>query len=164
MLGQRDKVPFNRGPRRKDSTGGANQVLIRRTLVDGMEGESTRFPGTINDTTISRIKTPWFSIPTYIPAGQSWVNWTEAGPVRPELHMRNYTMRTMEGTSATRFLPNPRDPRQGLHTDPKVALAVSAARVRNGLPRMTTARQDRLRSGQYTGQSYSQTTRIQGAR
>jgi hypothetical protein len=27
---------------------------------------------------------------------------------------------------------------------------------------MTNARQDRLRSGQYTGQSYSQTTRVQG--
>lgn len=183
---QREAVPFNRrGPRKRDASGGPAPELIRRTLVNGMDGESTRYPGTVNDTKIVRQKTPWFPSAIYTPPGNSWVNWTAAGPIRPELHMRDVTLRTMQGTSRTRNLQNP-GPGQtetapgyrslpdgrivqpthtvpvGLHTDPKRAAKVTVERYTNRNPKMTTARQDRLRSGQYTGQSYSQTTRVQG--
>ncbi len=184
---QREPVPFNhRPPRRRNSTGGETPELLRRTLVAGMDGESTRYPGTVNDTKISRQQQPWFSSAAYTPPGLSWVNWTAAGPPRPELHMRDATYRLMQGNSSTRNLmyPGPGEAvtapgyrsmpdgrivqptttiRSGLHTDPKRAARITVERYTNRNPRMTTARQDRLRSGQYTGQSYSQTTRVQGA-
>lgn len=184
---QRAPVPFNtRPPRRRDSRGGPTPELIRRTLVAGMDGETARVPGTVNDTRIARQKTPWWPTPHYTPAGESWVNWTAAGPVRPELNMRMVNTRIMEGTSNTRNLQDPRSDatvtapgyrstpdgrieqpkrpiRVGLHTDPKRFQLTNVQRFAQIPARMSTARQDRLRSGQYTGQSYSQTTRIQGA-
>lgn len=186
---QRAPVPFNRRPvRRRNSVGGETPELIRRTLVDGMDGEGTRYPGTTNDTGITRQKTPWYPSDSYTPAGNSWVSWTAAGPPRPELHMMNQTYRMMQGNSRTsnllspapgqvetapgyRSLPDGRiiqpthTVRVGLHTDPKRAALVTVQRyTTSGNPQMRKPRQDRLRSGQYTGQSFSQTTRIQGAR
>lgn len=187
MRGQRDPVPFNKRPiRRRNSTGGEPKLGLRRTLVAGMDGESTRYPGTVNDRGIVRQQQPWYPMDTYTPAGNSWVNWTMAGPCRPELHMRDASYRLMEGNSRTTQLLNPTPGlavtapgyrsmpdgriiqptttiRVGLHTDPKRAARITVERYTNKNPRMTTARQDRLRSGQYTGQSYSQTTRVQGA-
>lgn len=183
---QREPVPFNTRPvRRRNSTGGETPELIRRTLVAGMDGEAARFPGTVNDTLIRRQQQPWFPQESYVPAGDSWVNWTAAGPIRESLHMRDATYRLMVGNSRTRNLQNPggdqietapgyrstADGRiiqpthrvsVGLHTDPKRPALATVERYTNRNPRMTTARQDRLRSGQYTGQSYSQTTRVQG--
>jgi hypothetical protein len=184
---QREPVPFDRRPvRRRNSTGGRPVLGARQTLAPGLDTEAARYPGTVNDTRIARQQMPWYPMDTYTPAGNSWVNWTLAGPCRPELHMRDATYRLMEGNSATRQLlypaPGPAvtvpgyrslpdgriiqpttTVRVGLHTDPKRAARVTVERYTNRNPRMTTARQDRLRSGQYTGQSYSQTTRIQGA-
>jgi len=183
---QRTPPPFNSRPvRRRNSRGGDVPVLVRRTLVDGMDGEATRFSGTTNDTEIHRQQMPWFPSDNYVAAGQSWVNWTAAGPCRPELHMRDATYRLMQGNSRTRNLQNPGGDTTevapgyrslpdgriiqpthrvsvGLHTDPKRSALITVQRYTNKNPKMTTARQDRLRSGQYTGQSYSQTTRIQG--
>ncbi len=184
---QREPVPFDRRPvRRRNSTGGRPVLGARQTLAPGLDTEAARYPGTVNDTRIARQQMPWYPMDTYTPAGNSWVNWTLAGPCRPELHMRDASYRLMEGNSATRQLlypaPGPAvtvpgyrslpdgriiqpttTVRVGLHTDPKRAARVTVERYTNRNPRMTTARQDRLRSGQYTGQSYSQTTRIQGA-
>lgn len=183
---QREPVPFNRrGTRRRNSVGGETPELIRRTLVAGMDGEATRYPGTSNDALIRRQQQPWFPSAQYTPAGDSWVNWTAAGPTRPELHMRDASYRLMQGNSQSRTFLWPgaegqtvapgyrslpdgrivqptRPVRVGLHTDPKRAALITVERYTNRNPRMTTARQDRLRSGQYTGQSYSQTTRVQG--
>lgn len=186
MERQREPVPFNRSPRRRNARGGQTPEFTRRTLVAGMDGESTRHPGTINDTLVRRQQQPWYPSTVYTPAGDSWVNWTAAGPTRPELHMRDATYRLMEGNSNTRNLQYPgpgerviapgylsgpggtiiqptTEIRVGLHTDPRRAARITVERYTNRNPRMTTARQDRLRSGQYTGQSYSQTTRVQGA-
>ena len=187
MERQREPVPFDKRPiRRRNSAGGEPRQLMRRTLVAGMDGESTRYPGTTNDTGIHRQQQPWYPMDTYTPAGDSWVNWTAAGPCRPELHMRDAAWRLMVGNSQTRQLlypgpgltvtapgyrsqpdgtivqPTYTSP-VGLHTDPKRAARITVERYTNKNPKMTTARKDRLRSGQYTGQSYSQTTRIQGA-
>lgn len=187
MRGQREAVPFDRRPvRRRNSGGGEPRQLLRRTLAAGMDSESARFPGTVNDNLIRRQQQAWYPMDTYTPAGNSWVSWTDAGPCRPELHMRDASYRLMQGNSRTRQLLNPgpgltvtapgyrstqdgriiqptTQVRVGLHTDPKRTARITVERYTNKNPRMTTARQDRLRSGQYTGQSYSQTTRVQGA-
>lgn len=163
-LRQRATPPFNdQPPRRRDSLGGAVALGERRTLAPGMEDEATRYPGTVFDSGIWRDKTPWYPVDNLPRVGDSWVNWTAAGPERPELHQRNVTVRTMAGTSNTRNLPNPLDRRVGLHTDPKTPSLAVVERYANGNPRMQQPRQDRLLSGQYQGQSYSQTTRLQGA-
>lgn len=161
---QRDPVPFNRrAPRLKDSSGGAVALGVRRTIAPGMEDDQTRYCPTTFDDQIRRDKTPWFPIPHWTPAGQGWVNWTQAGPIRPTLHMRTVNQRTMAGTSRTRFLANPLDPSVGLHTNPAVAVTRTVPRyVTPGVPQIRHGRQDRLTSGQYSGQSYSQTTRMQG--
>lgn len=188
-------VPFNRGARRGISRGGPAPTYVRRTLVAAIEGEDARTPGTVNDTMIRRDKTAWYPTDRYSPAGNGWVNWTEAGPIRPELHMRDVTLRTMAGTSNSRNLqaPIPGDVtyapgyivgpdgfgvdapnskagglaqpgtrmRPGLHTDPRKSALINLQRQANGQPRMRKGRQDRLLSGQYTGQSFSATTRTQ---
>lgn len=183
---QREPVPFNRRPpRRRNAVGGAVAELTRRTLAMGIDDECSRFPGTTNDTKIRRQQMPWIPNPSYTPAGDSWVNWTMAGPIRDTLHMRDTSYRLMVGNSQSRnfqwpapdgkttapgyrsmddgrILQPTSDVFVGLHTDPKRAALSTVQRYTNANPTMTTARQDRLRSGQYTGQSYSQTTRVQG--
>lgn len=152
-----------RGPRRRDSSGGATPCGPRRTLVAGMDGESTRHSGTVNDTLIRRDHTAWFPSDRVSPVGDSWVNWTAAGPLRDELHMRTVNLRTMVGNTRSRALANPQDRTVGLHTDPRGPMAGKVTRY-GSKGTMAKGRQDRLLSGQYTGQSYSQTTKTQGAR
>lgn len=156
--------PFNRRPPRiRDSRGGPEPELIRRTLAPGMDNELTRFPGTVNDTTIQRDKGPWIPVDNLRGAGNGWYDWTAAGPPRPEIHQRNITLRTMQGNSRTRQLQNPRDPWIGLHSTPaNYKAGVNQRWINPQNPRMRKPRQDRLSNARYTGQSYSATTRTQG--
>jgi len=77
--------------------------------------------------------------------------------------MRVVNLRTMQGNTRTRQLQNPQDPNVGLHTDPRGPMAGKVTRY-GARVQMQKGRQDRLLSGQYSGQSYSQTTKTQGAR
>lgn len=160
---QREPVPFNtKPPRRHDSQGGPPPQLIRRTLAAGMDDEQARYNPEANDGQIRRDHTPWYPSEHLGPAATGWVDWTAAGPCRPELHMRTVSYRVMAGTSNTRFPVNPLDPRIGLHTNPPTAVTRTIPRYVGPNPQMRRGRQDRLAMGQYTGQSYSQTTRPQG--
>lgn len=156
--------PFNAVPPRiRDSRGGPAPELYRRTLARGMDDESTRYPGTANDTTIQRDKGPWLPTDTLRAAAGGWYDWTAAGPPRPEIHQRNVTLRIMQGTSRTRNLQNPLDPNLGLHSMPAPGVVGTHQRFLDPAnPRMRKPRQDRLSDGQYKGQSYSATTRTQG--
>ena len=158
--------PFNRiAPRIRDSRGGSNQVLFRRTLAPGMDNEASRYPGTSNDTTIQRDKGPWLPTDNLLGTAGGWYNWTAAGPARPELHMRDVTMRIMQGNSRSRNLQNPLDPGQGLHSMPTPGAVGPYQRFLNPEnPRMRRPRVDRLADSQFTGQSYSATTRTQASR
>lgn len=158
--------PFNRVPPRiRDSRGGAAPSLIRRTLAPGMDNELARYSGTANDTTIQRDKGPWLPVDNFRGAATGWVDWTAAGPPRPELHQRNVTMRIMQGNSRSRALQNPLDPTQGLHSFPAPGAQGPYQRFINpDNPRMRKPRNDRLANSQYSGQSYSATTRTQGGR
>lgn len=160
---QRAPRPFNHGPRRGLPTGGDPGRLPRTVEAFGIDDQHSRYPGDESDGRIQRDRIAWIPAPYYIFPADAWVNWTDAGPIRPTLHMRNCTYRQMQGNSNTRQLQDPSNPQRGLHTNPPDAVAVSVQRYVSGNPQMTPGRQNRLAAGQYSGQSYSQTTRNQGA-
>jgi len=96
------------------------------------------------------------------------VNWTDCGPIRPSLHMRQETINRQVGTSNTRNQdPWPittygiQDSGHGMHTTPE---GYKQATNRNFRARQQQqpARINRLSPAVYTGQSYSQTTVVQG--
>lgn len=160
---QRAVPPPSQGVRRGHSGGGEADGGEGRTLAPGLVTELARYPGTRFDGLIQRDKSPWYPREYRTPGGLSWVDWTAAGPVRPELNMRNVSYRLMQGNSNSRADQDPNNPRQGLHTNPMPGVARTVERYvdpRN--PQMTAARVDRLSNARYDGQSYSQTTRTQG--
>jgi hypothetical protein len=122
-----------------------------------------RYPGTVFDSQIIRDRGPFYQRPHYQPAAQSWVDWTGAGPLRPELHMRNATLREMVGNSHSRY-PVVNTPTTGMHTMLPGPGSQRTVQRYVTTPQMTAARINRLAAGQYAGQTYSQTTRPQGAR
>jgi hypothetical protein len=121
-----------------------------------MEDERARYDGTANDALIVRDRTPYFPLPRYSRPAQGWVDWTAAGPIRPELHMRCATWRPEPGASVSRF-PVVDSPTTGLHTNPPNAVSVTVKRYVS-TPQMTPGRQDRISNSRYVGQSYSETT------
>lgn len=165
---QRAPVPFptleREGIRHAQSLGGAVAALPRRTVAaQAAQLETdTRYPGDANDDRIRRDRIPWYPSDQRSGVGTGEVDWTAAGPARPELHMRNVTVRRMAGTDQTRALANPVDPTVGLHTNPAIRPSGNLQRYAAGVPVMRPARTDRLSPARYNGQSYSQTTVLQG--
>lgn len=152
---QRTAPPFDRWNARRGLGRGGVDTANPRTLAPGMESELSRYPGASNDSETVRARGPWMHKGHVMPAGQSWKSWSADGPARPELHMENETWRTESGSSRSRF--------PGLHTNVPNATSRTLPRYVD-TPQMRPARQDRLRPGQYSGQTYSQTTQIQGER
>lgn len=163
---QRAAPPIDRRSLRRGLSAGGYDTAEGHTLAPGLETEMARYPGTVNDGGIIRDRTPFYSTSHYIGAAQSWVNWTEAGPPRAELHMRTTEFREMDGNSRSRFPFIPSSPTGGMHTmtpsGPGSVRQTAGRYVGSGLPQMQAARVDRLASARYTGQSYSQTTAVQG--
>lgn len=159
---QRAAVPINRSAPRRGEAAGGYDTATGRTIARGIETEESRYPGTVFDREITRDRGPYYDHDRYMPPAQSWVDWTSAGPVRPELHMRNYTLRDLVGNSRSRY-PVVNTASTGMHTMTPAGVARTVPRYVE-TPQMTPARQDRLAAGQYAGQTYSQTTRPQGRR
>lgn len=157
---QRTAPPIDRTHARRLEAGGGYEQADPRTLAIGMESEAARYPGTVFDSEIERDRGPAYQQPHYTPAGNGWVNWTTAGPTRPELHMRNSTMRTLVGNTRSRY-PVVATPTTGMHTMGPAGTERTLARYVT-TPQMVGERQFRLSPGQYSGQTYSQTTRVQG--
>lgn len=158
---QRSAPPIDRRtPRRGESGGGYDVVEGPRTLAPGIENDLMRFPGTVFDGGIRRDRGPFFEQPQYIPPPVTWISWTDAGPRRPELHMRNVTYRNLVGNSKSRY-PVVDSPSTGMHSMGAAGTARTSQRYVT-TPQMRTARQNRISPGQYAGQTYSQTTRLQG--
>lgn len=152
-------------PRRRTSPGGAAPTLTRRTLARGIDDQDVRAPGYLNDDAIRFDRTPWMHAEAVSGVGTGTVNWTESGPPRAELHMRALPgVRTMAGTSRTRYLANPGDPSIGLHSATPVTPRGNIQRYAGQRPTIRPGRQNRLTQATYSGQSYSQTTLMQGAR
>jgi len=157
---QRTAPPIDRWSARRGESGGGYDTTSPRTLAPGIDNQLHRYPGTVFDGQIMRDRGPFYMQPRYTPPADGWVNWTEAGPTRPELHMRNATLRTMVGNSNSRY-PTISSPTGGMHTMITPGVARTVQRYVTA-PQMTGARINRLAPGQYSGQTYSQTTRIQG--
>lgn len=157
---QREEPPVDRRSFRRLQSGGGYEEPDPRTLAVGIEDEKARYPGTVFDTEIVRDRGPYFQHPRVPRPGDGWVNWTAAGPLRPELHQRSVSFRTMVGNSASRY-PVVATPTTGMHTMGPAGVARTVERYVT-TPQMTAARPFRLSPGQYNGQTYSQTTRLQG--
>src|SRR5574342_36175 len=138
-------------------TGGAPALPRPMTLAPGMVDDQARYPGTANDQTVVRDRGPWYHMAYYIPAGRSWISWTDAGPDRASLHVAQQTYYRQRGASNSRFPYDPASPTGGLHTDTPHAVALSLPRYRQN-QQVTPGRRVQLASGQYRGQSYSATT------
>lgn len=157
---QRTAPPIDRWSARRNESGGGIDQTSPRTLAAGLGTELTRYPGDAFDTEIIRDRGPFYQRALYIPPANNWVSWTAAGPTRPELHMRCTSLRNMVGNSASRY-PVVDSPSTGMHTMGPSGVARTVNRYVT-TPQMTAARYDRLRPGQYSGQTYSQTTQVQG--
>lgn len=168
MRQQWEPVPFNRRVGRHGNAPGGAVAAQHRFTAGGQSAElegDPRYFGATQDDGIRRDRTAWFSHSVRSGVGTVAVDWTAAGPPRPELHMRNVTVRTMAGTSRTRALASPYDPQLGLHSKtPGNQVRGNASRAAAGTPIMKHGRTDRLSPARYSGQSYSQTTLEQGAR
>lgn len=157
---QRAPVPMPAAPRRGRS-GGGYDYASPATLAPGLETELARYPGTTGDSTLRRDRGPWYPRVMVRPPGDGWVNWTAAGPARPELAMRSTTWRPEAGASRSRFPVVPSAPTGGMHTMVTPGVARTVPRYVQ-TQQMTAARPDRLSAARYAGQSYSQTTIPQG--
>lgn len=157
---QRTAPPYDRRTLRRGESAGGYDVTSPRTLAPGIDDELARYPGTVYDREVCRDRGPFYMRPQYVPPPVTWVNWTAAGPIRPELHMRNVTLREMQGDSNSRY-PVIDSPTTGMHTMTEPGVRRTVQRYMR-TPQITPGRQDRLSPGQYASQSYSQTTRLQG--
>lgn len=94
--------PFNRwGVRLGNSVGGPYPERRAWAQAVGVETNLTRAPQNLNDGAISRERMPWVHSGYAAPPAHL-VDWDAAGPARRALHMRNVTIRRMQGTSNTR--------------------------------------------------------------
>ncbi len=160
---QRAPHPIDKRSARRMESGGGYDVAVPRTLAPGLETELPRYPGTVYDTEIIRERVPFYSAEVRSPVGNSWVDWTAAGPPRAELHMRTTQYRTEQGASTSRYPYIPGSPTGGRHTMTPHGVQMTTPRyVDSGNPQMQSARINRLSSARYSGQSYSQTTAVQG--
>lgn len=132
----------------------------------GLADTQERYSPKVSDTLIMRDHTPWYPVQHYTPPGKAGINWAEAGPALPSLRQRNVTINPMVGNSNTRQLQNPLAPGHGLHTEFPDNWHTAKTHTRYLLDdsaKIQPWRQNRLSPSRYTGQSYSQTTEVQGA-
>jgi hypothetical protein len=159
---QRAAPPIDKTHNRRGLSRGGYDTATPMTLAPGLETELPRYPGTSFDGQIIRERVPFYSATTRSAVGDSWVNWTEAGPVRAELHMRTTQYRHEVGSSQGRYPFIPTSPTGGRHTMTPHGVQRTAPRFQE-TQQQTGARINRLSSARYSGQSYSQTTAVQGA-
>lgn len=158
---QRSAPPIDRWSARRGPSAGGYDFAPGRTLARGYEDTRAREDAGTNDATLIRDKHPWYHRETRGAVGNGWVDWSAAGPARPELHMRAATWRPEAGASSSRFPYVEGAPTGGMHTMTPNSTARTAQRY-VATPQMRGARVDRLSPSRYGSQSYSQTTRLQG--
>lgn len=133
-----------------------------RRPAPGVADPWERAPGYVNDSGILRDVGPWVPVQHFVPAGRGVANW-DAWPARDSIRQREVAVNQRVGTTRTRFLQNPQAPWTGLHSQVRGANTTAARYVDNRVPQMSVRRQNHLSSALYRGQSYSQSTLVQGA-
>lgn len=128
----------------------------------------TREQVNANEQSIQHERTPWYDSDYMTSNHDTLVNWTDCGPIRPSLHMRNTTVNRQVGTSNTRNQdPHPivmygtQDQGHGMHTNPNQPKSMVNKNFR-ARQQQQPARVNRLSPSVRSGQSFSQTTTIQG--
>jgi hypothetical protein len=160
---QRSLVPIDRWHNRPGLSGGGADFARPMTLAPGMDNTLVRDPQTSADDLILRDRGPWYHSEAVTPPPVTWISWTAAGPARPELHVRNHSLRKMVGNSRSRYPFVRNSPTGGMHTMSPNTVDRTVRRYQS-VPQQTPGRNNRLLPGQYHGQTYSQTTQIQGQR
>ena len=142
---------------------------MRPYTAQSMVDQRLRCSASSNDALIRRDGQPQWLIQNYQRAGAQVNNWTAAGPARPTLWtVRGQTLTPRSG-GKVRWLQNPAAPGTGLHTevnnDASGAIGTQARYLNptSGV-RQRGRRQNRLSPALYSGQSFSQTTKLQGTR
>lgn len=111
-----------------------------------------RAPGNLNDDLIQKNRSPWYHTGYYLPAPLTQPSWMDSGPTRPNLNLHRVTYRKEAGAFNSDTV--------GMHTmlpaQPKNLGSRKPQEIKPG-------RQNRLSSGIYRGQSFSETTIKQGS-
>lgn len=124
-----------------------------RPPIEFIEPPPTRF-----DSEVQKSRGPWFHTGNYIPLADP-LRWTDAGPIRPEMHFWTFAWRRGSGQYGRAL--------EGLHTmlpKPTKYQAVDEQR-RQSQPNRTIMKrpyQNRVTVQRYRGQSYSQSTTVLG--
>jgi|SRR5881394_420517 len=165
-------APYDRfTARRGDSRGGRDARGMGRDITPGLvDGVIREAAGAYSrDHLIERDRIPTYVRDYMVGNADTLVDWTRSGDIRPTLRMRQQTVRPMVGSDNTRnFDPHPivgygtQDQGHGMHTNPAPYKRATNARYGSGIPQMMPAHVNRLTSARYSGQSYSQTTRVVG--
>lgn len=146
------RIPYDQRTLRRGDAGGGPPAIGRvrggRPPVELVQG-----PAVANRSmeTETRMRGAYWRTGNYIPARDP-LRWTEAGPIRPDMHMATYTYRRWSGGSHS--------DREGLHTGTPVPLTAARGKG-SGKPRtMARPRRSALTVQRYRGQTYSATTRV----
>lgn len=161
-----DRYTARRGDARGGPPIGGHGHEITPGLVDGQIRESAG--AYARDRLIARDRIPVYMREYMVGNDNTLVDWTHSGPVRPSLWMRNHTVRRQVGTDNTRAEdPNlirgygSQSQKHGLHTNPAPSKRGTNLRHQQ-TEQMQPAGVSRLTVARYSGQSYSQTTRVAG--
>lgn len=149
-----DKVtPYANG--RTAAGGPPPEGVIRggRPPIEFIEPPDARFDGQVQ-----KARGPWFHCGNYIPLAEK-IRWTDAGPIRPEMHFWTFAWRRGSGQYGRAL--------EGLHTmlpAPTKYKQADEARRQTAPNRTIMKRpyQNRVTVQRYRGQSFSATTRILG--
>lgn len=146
-------TPYGHGRTAHTTTIPRGQVVGGRRPIEYIEP-----PDKVFDTEIHKSRGPWFHTGNYIPRADP-LRWTDAGPIRPEMHFWTFSWRRGSGQYGRALeglhtmLPKPTKYRQGDEQRKQAA------------PNRTIMRrpmQNRLTVQKFRGQSNSQRTQILG--
>jgi hypothetical protein len=118
-----------------------------------------------NDALIERDNTPHQHIQYAGNGTLPFNDWVHSGPPRPSWWIQSDTISPRQGAK-NRWLQNPAAPGTGLHTyvvnNASGAIGSADRFTTAGVPKQRSRRQNRLSPSRYSGQSFSQTTNVQG--
>lgn len=146
------QVPYDTTTmRRGDASGGGplwGRVRGGRGPIERIQGPAFANYSTATET---RQRGSYWRSGNYIPASEP-LRWTDAGPIRMEMHQHTFTYRKWSGGSHSG--------RTGLHTGTPVPIESKRTKGSAKPATMARPRRTRLTVQRYRGQTYSSTTQV----